>query len=264
MTSYPFARAAGVSALVSSVVGTFVVGASSLTAAPAFKNDQEKTSYMIGYQIGSNFKRDGLEVDLNILTSGLKEALAGGKSPLTPEESQKLMTELQKSLQTKAEAKQKADGEKNEKEGKDFLAANAKKDGVKTTPSGLQYKVVSEGKGDAPNPTDSVKVNYKGTLINGTEFDSSYKRGQPAQFPVSGVIKGWSEALTLMKPGSKYQLWIPSDLAYGPRGAGDLIGPNATLAFEVELIEVEKAKAEAAPSAAPAPTDKKPEAAPKK
>lgn len=267
MTSNPFLRVSGIGALVSTAAVAWSLGSTSLVAAPTFKNDQEKTSYVIGYQIGTNFKKDGVEVDLNILNAGLKEALAGDKSPLTPEESQKLLAELQKNLQAKAEAKQKAEGEKNEKEGKEFLAANAKKDGVKTTASGLQYKVVTEGKGDAPKASDSVKVNYKGTLINGTEFDSSYKRGQPAQFPVSGVIKGWSEALQLMKPGSKYQLWIPSDLAYGPRGAGDMIGPNATLQFEVELLEVEKPKAEtpaAAPAADAGAGEKKPEASAKK
>lgn len=237
-----------------------IVMATPAFGATTFKNDQEKVSYMIGYQIGSNFKRDGLEVDLNILTSGLKAALAGEKSPLTPEESQKLMTELQKNLQAKAEAKQKAEGEKNLKAGKDFLAANGKKDGVKTTASGLQYKVLAEGKGDAPKATDTVKVNYRGTLIDGTEFDSSYKRGQPAQFPVGGVIKGWTEALQLMKPGSKMQIWIPSDLAYGPRGAGDLIGPNATLAFEVELLGVEKPQPAAGQPAAAQPAAAQPAA----
>ncbi len=222
-------------------------------AATTLKTDQDKVSYMIGYQIGSNFKRDGLEVDLSVLSSGLKEALAGEKSPLSAEESQKLMATLQKNLQAKAESKRKADGDKNASEGKAFLAENAKKAGVKTLPSGLQYKVITEGKGDSPKATDTVSTNYKGTLINGTEFDSSYKRGQPAKFPVNGVIKGWTEALQLMKPGAKWALVVPADLAYGDRGAGDAIGPNATLQFEVELISVEKAKtAEAAPAPAPA------------
>jgi FKBP-type peptidyl-prolyl cis-trans isomerase FklB len=237
-----------------------MVMAAPVFAATTFKNDQEKVSYMIGYQIGTNFKNDGLEVDLNVLTSGLKAALTGEKSPLTPEESQKLMTELQKNLRAKAEAKQKAEGEKNAKAGKDFLATNAKKDGVKTTASGLQYKVLTEGKGNAPKASDTVKVNYRGTLIDGTEFDSSYKRGQPAQFPVGGVIKGWTEALQLMKPGGKMQIWVPSDLAYGANGAGALIGPNATLAFEVELLGIEApqpaASAASQPAAAAQPVKK--------
>jgi FKBP-type peptidyl-prolyl cis-trans isomerase FklB len=236
--------------LIAAAVST--VGVTRAQAATTLKSDQDKVSYMIGYQIGSNFKRDGLEVDLNMLSNGLKEALAGEKSPLTQEESQKLMANLQKDLQAKAEAKRKAAGEKNASEGKAFLAENAKKAGVKKTASGLQYKVVSEGKGEAPKATDTVSVNYKGTLINGTEFDSSYKRGQPAKFPVNGVIKGWTEALQLMKPGSKYQLFIPADLAYGDRGAGEAIGPNATLIFDVELLSVEPKATAAAPAATPA------------
>ena len=222
-------------------------------AATALKTEKDKVSYMIGHQIGSNFKRDGLDVDLNMLTTGMKEAIAGEKSPLSPEESQKLMSELQKSLQTKAEAKQKVDSEKNTAAGKAFLAENAKKPGVKVLPSGLQYKVITEGKGDSPKATDTVSTNYKGTLIDGTEFDSSYKRGQPAKFPVNGVIKGWTEALQLMKPGAKWQVYVPSDLAYGARGAGELIGPNATLIFEVELLGIEPPKPAAAPGAAATP-----------
>ncbi len=236
-----------------------VLGAASLPAYGAtLKTDQDKISYMVGYQIGSNFKRDGLDVDTNMMLTGMKEALAGTKSTLTPEESQKLMQDLQKNLQTKAEAKRKAEGEKNAADGKKFLADNAKKSGVKTLPSGLQYKVVTEGKGDSPKATDTVSTNYKGTLIDGTEFDSSYKRGQPAKFPVNGVIKGWTEALQLMKPGAKWQLFVPSDLAYGDRGAGELIGPNATLLFEVELLAIEAPKTADASNphaggAAPAP-----------
>lgn len=231
-----------------------------LTAAVGFgqtqlKSESDKVSYMIGHQIGSNFKRDGIDVDLAMLMNGMKEAIAGTKSPLSPEESQALMTKLQKDLQAKSQAKQKAEGEKNTAEGKKFLEENKKKDGVKTTASGLQYKMTAEGKGDAPKPTDTVKVHYKGTLIDGTEFDSSHKRGQPATFPVNGVIKGWTEALQLMKPGSKATLWIPSDLAYGEHGAGENIGPNSTLIFEVELISIEKPAAAAA--AAPEKKDEK-------
>ncbi|MBM4250707.1 MAG: FKBP-type peptidyl-prolyl cis-trans isomerase [Deltaproteobacteria bacterium] len=232
------------------------VGVTHAHAATTLKTDQDKVSYVIGYQIGSNFKRDGLEVDLNMLTNGLKEALAGEKSPLTQEETQKLMADLDKNLRAKAEAQRKAAGEKNATEGKNYLTENFRKPGIKKTASGLQYKVIAEGKGDAPKADDTVSVNYKGTLINGTEFDSSYKRGQPAKFPVSGVIKGWTEALQLMKPGAKYQLFIPSELAYGDRGAGPLIGPNATLIFDVELLSVEP-KATAAAAPAGTPTEKK-------
>lgn len=240
------------SKLLSSIPLALALSAPTAFAATALKTDADKVSYMIGYQIGSNFKRDGLEIDLNMVTTGMKEALAGTKSPLTPEETQKLMTDLQKNLQAKAEAKQKAEGDKNATAGKAFLADNAKKPGVKTTASGLQYKVITEGNGDSPKATDMVKTNYKGTLIDGTEFDSSYKRGQPATFPVNGVIKGWTEALQMMKPGAKWQLWVPSDLGYGPRGAGDMIGPNATLSFEVELLEIQKPEAKPAdPKTAP-------------
>ncbi len=230
---------------------------SGLSAATALKTEKDKISYMIGHQIGTNFKRDGIEVDLNMLQNGLKEGLAGTKSPLSEDDTKKLMTDLQKSLQEKAEAKRKAEGEKNTTEGKKFLAENAKKDGVKTLPSGLQYKVITEGKGDSPKPTDVVSTNYRGTLINGTEFDSSYKRGQPAKFPVNGVIKGWTEALQLMKPGAKWQLYVPSDLAYGERGAGEAIGPNSTLIFEVELLGVEKPQTSSAPSTPANPSEKK-------
>ena len=218
------------------------------SAATKLKTDKDKVSYMIGHQIGSNFKRDGLDVNVNMVLTGMKEAIAGTKSPLSTEESQKLMTNLQKDLQTKAAAKHKAEADKNEKEGKAFLAANAKKKGVKVLPSGLQYKVIKAGSGESPKATDVVTTNYRGTLINGTEFDSSYKRHKPAKFPVNGVIKGWTEALQLMKPGAKWQLFVPSDLAYGPRGAGEAIGPNSTLIFDVELISVEKPKTASLPA----------------
>jgi FKBP-type peptidyl-prolyl cis-trans isomerase FklB len=222
------------------VISAMALGTSSALAATKLNSEKDKISYMIGYQIGSNFKRDGLEVDLNMVLNGMKEATTGVASPLSAEESQKLMTDLQKGLQAKAESKQKADGEKNAKEGKAFLEENAKKKDIVKLPSGMQYKELTAGKGDSPKATDTVKTHYRGTLINGTEFDSSYKRGQPATFPVNGVIKGWTEALQLMKPGAKWQLFIPSELAYGEGGAGESIGPNSTLIFEVELLSIEK------------------------
>lgn len=222
------------------VIPALALGTSGALASTKLNSEKDKVSYMIGYQIGSNFKRDGLEVDLNMVLNGMKEASTGVASPLSAEESQKLMTDLQKNLQAKAEAKQKSDGEKNSKEGKAFLEENAKKKDIVKLPSGMQYKVLTAGKGDSPKATDTVKTHYRGTLINGTEFDSSYKRGQPATFPVNGVIKGWTEALQLMKPGAKWQLFIPSELAYGEGGAGESIGPNSTLIFEVELLSIEK------------------------
>lgn len=204
------------------------------------KTEEDKVSYVIGYQIGSNFKKDGIKVNTKTLVAAMQDALNNKDSALTPEESQQVMTTLQNNLRTKAEAEHKASAEKNKKEGEKFLADNKKKKDVKTLPSGLQYKVIKEGKGKAPSATDIVKVHYKGTLLDGSEFDSSYKRGEPATFPVNGVIKGWTEALQLMKPGSKWALYIPSELGYGERGTGGKIGPNATLIFDVELLEIEK------------------------
>lgn len=236
------------------MIPVLALATSGAVAATKLANEKDKISYMIGYQIGSNFKRDGLEVDMNMVLNGMKEAAAGEKSPLTPEESQQLMTDLQKGLQAKAEAKQKDEGAKNGVEGKAFLEENAKKKDIVKLPSGLQYKILTAGKGASPKATDTVKTHYRGTLINGTEFDSSYKRGQPATFPVNGVIKGWTEALQLMNPGAKWQLFIPSDLAYGEGGAGESIGPNSTLIFEVELLSIEKKEE---PKAAAKEEDKK-------
>jgi len=204
--------------------------------APTSKKD--KISYSIGMDIGTSMKRQGLDLNADQLAAGLKDSLSGGKTKLTDDEKTKILTEYQQELQAKAQEQEKVLAEKNKKDGEAFLAENKKKPGVKTLASGLQYKVISEGTGPIPKATDTVTTNYKGTLIDGTEFDNSYKRGEPATFPVNGVIKGWTEALQLMKVGSKWQLFIPSDLAYGPRGAGQVIGPNSTLVFEVELLSI--------------------------
>ena len=200
---------------------------------------KDKESYAIGMSFGSSLHKQSVEVDTNILIKGLKDSLAGGKTLLTEDESRAVITQLQAGIRKKQEEKMAQAGEGNLKEGQDFLAANKSKDGVVTLPSGLQYKILQAGTGPKPTSTDSVVCNYRGTLINGTEFDSSYKRGQPATFPVSGVIKGWTEALQLMPAGSKWQLFVPADLAYGARGAGPGIGPNSTLIFEVELISIQ-------------------------
>ncbi len=200
---------------------------------------KDKLSYAIGMDMGSRMKKNAIDIDLDLVMRGLKDGFSANKSLMTDEEVKTVLMDIQKDLQAKQLEQRKALGEKNKKEGEAFLAENRKKEGVKALPSGLLYKVLSEGKGEIPKATDTVKVNYRGTLIDGTEFDSSYKRGQPATFPVNGVIKGWTEALQLMKPGATWQLFIPSDLAYGDRGApGGLIGPNAALIFEVELIMV--------------------------
>ena len=199
---------------------------------------KEKQSYSIGVDMGTRLKSNALDVDPDTLAQGLKDALSGGKLLLTEQEMKDTLTGLQKELMEKQAERTKQLAEKNKKEGEAFLAANKTKEGVKTLPSGLQYKVIKEGTGKTPTEKDSVVCNYRGTLIDGTEFDSSYKRGQPATFQVKGVIPGWTEALQLMKEGSKWELFIPSKLAYGERGAGNTIGPDATLIFEVELISV--------------------------
>ncbi|HXX42140.1 MAG TPA: FKBP-type peptidyl-prolyl cis-trans isomerase [Chthoniobacterales bacterium] len=201
------------------------------------KDTKDKASYSIGLSIGANLKRQGVDLNTDALTSGLRDGISGAKPRLSEDEVRTAMTDLEKDM----EQKQQAAGQANKATGDKFLADNKNKPGVKTTASGLQYKVEKEGKGTSPKPSDTVTVNYRGTLIDGTEFDSSYKRGQPATFPVNGVIRGWTEALQLMKPGAKYQLFIPSSLAYGERGAGREIGPNSTLIFDVELIDVKSA-----------------------
>lgn len=198
------------------------------------KTDKQKFSYSVGFQLGQNLSRQKLDVDSKMVAEGMQNALAGTASKLKPEEMQASIQAYQKKEQEKIEAQ----GKKNLETGQAFLEANKKKEGVVTLPSGLQYKVLTEGKGKQPKSSDSVVAHYRGTLINGTEFDSSYKRNEPATFPVQGVVKGWQEALPLMKEGAKWQIFIPADLAYGPRGAGHAIGPNETLIFDIELISV--------------------------
>jgi FKBP-type peptidyl-prolyl cis-trans isomerase FklB len=200
---------------------------------------KDKVSYAIGMNIGTTLRRQSIEVDPNIVRQGLEDAMAGGKTVLSEDEVRATLTELQNDIRKKQQEKMQQAGEANKKEGDVFLAANKAKEGVVTLPSGLQYKVLSVGTGPKPTASDSVVCNYRGTLIDGTEFDSSYKRGQPATFQVGGVIKGWTEALQLMPAGSKWQLFVPSELAYGEHGAGASIGPNATLVFEVELLSIE-------------------------
>lgn len=219
---------------------------------PQLKDLKDKVSYSVGLNVGANFKKQGQELNPDALLAGLRDAQSGKTPALTEAEMKETMQAWSKQM----EDKQKAAGEKNATEGTKFLAENKKKDGVKTTASGLQYKVMKEGTGAQPKDTDTVTVNYRGTLINGTEFDSSYKRGQPATFPVNGVIKGWTEALQLMKTGSKYQLFIPADLAYGARAVGPDITPNSTLVFEVELLEVKAAPSGTGPSPSPSATVK--------
>ena len=213
------------------------------SAAPApFKTRKEKFSYAlgmdIGTQVGGNLKKQSVEVDWNLTAEGLKDAMSGGKTRLTQEEAKAVLDEVQADVRKQQQEKMQQAAATNKAEGEKFLAANKAKEGVITLPSGLQYKILKAGDGPKPTANDQVVCNYRGTLINGTEFDSSYKRGQPATFGVGQVIKGWTEALQLMPVGSKWQLFIPSSLAYGERGAGAEIGPNATLIFEVELLSI--------------------------
>ena len=206
--------------------------------APALKTEKDKLSYAMGMDLGVQLKSVSVDIDAALFAEGLKAGLAGAKTALTPDEAKAAITELQKSLATRQAAAAKVAGETNRTEGETFLAANKAKPGVITLPSGLQYKILTAGTGKTPTATDTVVVQYRGTLINGKEFDSSYKRGEPAAFPVGKVIKGFSEALQLMPVGSKWQVFIPSNLAYAERGSGADIGPNATLIFEIELIAI--------------------------
>lgn len=201
--------------------------------------DQKKASYAIGQQIGGNMKQQNIDIDAEVMAMAMKDAIKGD-SKMTKEEIQQAMMKLQES----AMKKQQELAEENKKKGAEFLEKNKSAEGVKTTASGLQYKVEKEGDGKTPNKNDTVKAHYKGTLVDGTQFDSSYDRGQPAEFPVQGVIPGWSEALQLMKVGSKYKLFIPPELAYGASGRPG-IPANSVLVFEVELVEIVK------PGAAP-------------
>jgi len=231
------------------------------------KTDKDKASYAIGMNIAQTLKKQGDMFDASIVERGLKDALAGDKTLITEDEAKAVLTSLQVAMRQKMEEEHKKQQEQmqqmaetNKKDGDAFLAENKAKAGVVTLPSGLQYKILSEGTGPKPAATDSVVCNYKGTLLDGTEFDSSAKHGGPATFPVSGVIKGWTEALQLMAVGSKWQLYVPSDLAYGQRGAGGGIAPNSTLIFEVELVSIKSSTAAQpgvpAPGAEPSGVDK--------
>jgi FKBP-type peptidyl-prolyl cis-trans isomerase FklB len=208
------------------------------STAPALTTQKDKFSYALGMNIGTNLRKQALPVNVDLIARGLRDAEAGGKTLLTEDEAKAVMMAVQTEYRQQQQERLKQQGEANKKEGATFLAANKAKDGIVTLPSGLQYKILKPGTGPKPAATDTVSVNYRGTLISGTEFDSSYKRGQPATFGVTGVIKGWTEALQLMPVGSKWQLFIPADLAYGERGAGADIAPNATLIFEVELLSI--------------------------
>ena len=205
---------------------------------PALTTDKAKASYALGENLGLSMKRQEVDIDPDLVALGLKDVLAGRKPAMTDDEAKAALMQLQAKVRENMEAKIKAMGAANKQAGDAFLAANKSKEGVVTLPSGLEYKILKEGTGPKPTANDTVECNYRGTTIDGKEFDSSYKRGEPASFPVSGVIKGWTEALQLMPVGSKWQLFVPSNLAYGERGAGGDIPPNSTLIFEVELLSI--------------------------
>jgi FKBP-type peptidyl-prolyl cis-trans isomerase FklB len=218
------------------------------TAAPKadyskiFKDDREKNSYAMGMNVGESvktyLKKQDIDLDVDTLVKSFKDAVGGGTTLITEEQDREIFQNFQKDLQVKAMEKRKLAGEKNKKDGEAFLAENKGKTGVITTASGLQYKVLTAGTGESPKEFDTVSVNYRGTLIDGTEFDSSYKRGQPYSTPLNRVVRGWTEALQLMKVGDKWQLFIPASLAYGERGSGPTIGPESVLIFELELLSV--------------------------
>jgi FKBP-type peptidyl-prolyl cis-trans isomerase FklB len=207
-------------------------------------SEKEKLSYSIGYSQGSNmagfFKAQSVDVDTNTMIEAFKAGLSGTNPTLSEQNMREIIAGFQKDLAAKQTKHMKELSDKNQKAGEDFLAQNKKKEGVVTMPSGLQYKVLKDGTGKTPKATDKVTVNYKGTLIDGKEFDSSYKAGKPVVFQVNKVIPGWTEALQMMKVGSKWEVFIPSNLAYGLRGSGPMIGPNSTLIFEIDLISIEK------------------------
>ena len=249
------------------IASLFLASAAFAQQNTSLKDEKDKVSYSIGNDIGTTFKKQGIEINADPFLAGVKDGIAGSKPQLTEDQMKETLTAYSKTMMERQAAKSKEDASKNAAAGEKFLAENKTKEGIKTTPSGLQYKVLKEGNGPTPKETDTVVTDYKGTLLNGTEFDSSYKRGQPAEFPVNRVIKGWTEALQMMKVGSKYQLFIPANLAYGERGAGQDIGPNETLIFEVELRDIKKADAAAGgapPAAAASATPGKAEAKPDK
>jgi len=207
----------------------------------ALKDPKALNGYAIGLNIGASVKRDGVELDPEMFARGFRDGFTGAKPLISPDQARAALSQLKASMQAQRQVVTAKAAEANKAQGEAFLKANAAKPGVVSLPSGLQYQVLKAGTGPTPKLTDTVSCNYRGTLIDGAEFDSSYARGTPTSFPVGGVIKGWTEALQKMPVGAKWRLFVPSDLAYGEKGAGEAIGPNATLIFEVELLAIEPA-----------------------
>ncbi len=220
------------------------IAPSAFAANKNLSTSEQKASYTLGSDLAKNFTEQGLKIDIKAFTLGLEDAINKRPLQLTEEEMMGAINEVKKEMLEKQQAERKTIGEANIKEGQAFLASNAKKAGVITLPSGVQYKVITKGKGASPAEDDTLFAHYSGTLINGTEFDSSYKRGTPLKFQMGNVIRGWGEVMKLMNPGAKWEVYIPADMAYGAKGAGKVIGPNQTLIFTVELIEFTPAAAE--------------------
>lgn len=232
----------------------------SVALAQAPQTDKEKLGYALGTQIGQDIKRNDIDLDPEAFARAIKDALAGNKPVMSEEEMRTTLMTFQQQMREKQVKAMQELADKNKKESDEFLAANKTKEGVVTLPSGVQYKVLQPGKGKKPTVKDTVVAHYVGTLPNGKEFDSSVKRGQPATFPLDSVIPGWKEVLPLMQEGAKWQVVIPPELAYGMRGAGQEIGPNQALIFDIELIEVKKATTAPAPEKKPAKPGAKPQA----
>jgi FKBP-type peptidyl-prolyl cis-trans isomerase FklB len=215
-----------------------IVGQATSQEKTELKTEKDSVSYAIGLNIGTRLKQQSVDIDAGLVARGIKDAGSNGTRLLTEDQAESVINTLQQQIAAKQDSVKKALGMKNKLDGEAFLAENKKKEGVIVLPDGLQYKILKEGNGKKPKADETVTVNYRGTLIDGTEFDSSTKRGEPSTFRVNGIIKGWTEALQMMPVGSKWQLFIPPELAYGERGAGNLIPPNATLIFEVELLSI--------------------------
>jgi FKBP-type peptidyl-prolyl cis-trans isomerase FklB len=238
--------------LITLVGAVLIFGVCSADEKPALTDQKGKGGYSLGYEYGESFKKKGVEIDLGVFAAGFWDAVHGKEPRMTPAEMKASLSELQKKMFIAQQLRLREKAAKNLEEGKAFLAENAKKEGVTSLPSGLQYEILSEGAGASPKVGDTVKVRYRGTFIDGTEFDSSKRRGEPSSIEVGTIMPGWTEALQMMKEGSKWKLFVPSELAYGKRGLGR-IPPNSTLIFELDLVSVEKPQAPVAKPTAGGP-----------